>query len=84
MLAEGLVRTEATESGLGVLWKHTSWPKMSPAFMPGMELRYRCRSEPQMAVEVTFKITSSCRQRSLYVLNTVSSRRDRYSYTAGM
>lgn len=29
--------------------------------MPGMKFRYRCRSEPQIAVDVTFKMTSSCR-----------------------
>ena len=29
-----------------------SWPRMSPAFMVGMNPSYRCRSDPQMAVLV--------------------------------
>ena len=29
-------------------------------FTPGMALTYRCKSDPQMAVEVTFRTASSC------------------------
>lgn len=37
-----------------------SCPTMSPLFMPGMALQYMCRSEPQMAVEVTRRMMSRC------------------------
>lgn len=37
-----------------------SWPTMSPRFMPGIAPLYRCRSLPQMQVEVT-RITASWR-----------------------
>ena len=36
-----------------------SWPRMSPSFMPGTLPRYRCRSDPQMAVAVTRNTMSS-------------------------
>src|SRR5438045_5740379 len=49
-----------------------SWPRMSPSFMPGTLPRYRCRSDPQIAVAVTRSTTSSasCRIGS----GTVSTR----------
>ena len=36
-----------------------SWPRMSPLFIAGIFPRYMCRSEPQIAVAVTFRMTSS-------------------------
>ena len=35
-----------------------SWPRMSPALRNGPSTPYRCRSEPQIAVEVTWMMTS--------------------------
>ena len=35
-----------------------SWPRMSPAAIDGMKPSYRCRSDPQMAVEVTRTMAS--------------------------
>src|SRR5215207_3525872 len=35
-----------------------SWPMMSPGFMNGMNPSYRCRSDPQMQVDVTRMIAS--------------------------
>ena len=35
-----------------------SWPRMSPAVMYGPSTSYRCRSEPQIAVEVILTIAS--------------------------
>ena len=35
-----------------------SWPRMSPSSMNGPNSSYRCRSEPQMAVDVTRMIAS--------------------------
>jgi hypothetical protein len=35
-----------------------SWPRMSPGFMNGPMTSYRCRSEPQIAVEVMRTIAS--------------------------
>src|SRR6478735_1685786 len=35
-----------------------SWPRMSPGFMYGPSTSYRCRSDPQIADEVTLMIAS--------------------------
>src|SRR4051812_45996606 len=35
-----------------------SWPRMSPFFIVGMYPSYRCKSEPQIAVELIFTIAS--------------------------
>src|SRR5688500_15325671 len=35
-----------------------SWPRMSPGSMNGLKPLYRCRSEPQIAVDVTFTMQS--------------------------
>src|SRR5829696_5028569 len=35
-----------------------SWPRMSPGFMAGRYMSYRCRSDPQMQVDVILMTTS--------------------------
>src|SRR4051794_18264191 len=45
-------RPTSTTSPIG------SWPRMSPGFMAGRYMSYRCRSDPQMQVDVTLMITS--------------------------
>src|SRR4051812_29514717 len=35
-----------------------SWPRTSPGFMAGRYMSYRCRSDPQMQVDVTLMMTS--------------------------
>src|SRR4051812_27051427 len=42
----------ATTSPIG------SWPRTSPGFMAGRYMSYRCRSDPQMQVDVTLMTTS--------------------------
>ncbi len=40
-----------------------SCPQTSPFFIPGINPTYMCRSEPQMQVVVTFRMTSVCRNK---------------------
>jgi hypothetical protein len=40
-----------------------SCPQTSPFFIPGINPTYMCRSEPQMQVVVTFRMTSACRNK---------------------
>src|SRR3954452_1442876 len=47
-----------------------SWPRMSPLFIDGMYPSYRCRSEPQMAVDVISTIAS----RSFRIFGSGTSR----------
>ena len=39
----------------------TSWPSWSPLRTPGKAPVYMCRSEPQMQVDVIFRMASNCK-----------------------